>query len=100
MALVTNRLLIMNHMFGPCEKFKLDITKWLLSVRQPFLISEMVGNFAEMYSASYGCWLVSAQAHETQSTFLQLWFVPRWMVPKKCCCSLSASLKSHGALGA
>ena len=37
MPLVTNRPLITNHMFGPCEKFKLDITKWLSSVREPFL---------------------------------------------------------------
>ena len=27
----------------------------------------MVGKFADMYSASYGRWLVSAQAHEIQS---------------------------------
>ena len=37
MPFVTNRPLITNHMFGPCEKFKPDITKWLLSVREPFL---------------------------------------------------------------
>ena len=29
--------LVTNHMFGPCEKFKPDITKWLSSVREPFL---------------------------------------------------------------
>ena len=37
MQLVTNRPFITNHMFGPCEKFKPDITKWLPSVREPFL---------------------------------------------------------------
>ena len=37
MLLVTNWPLITNHMFGPCEKFKPDITKWLPSVREPFL---------------------------------------------------------------
>ena len=37
MPLVMNRPLITNHMFGPCEKFKPDITKWLPSVREPFL---------------------------------------------------------------
>ena len=37
MPLVTNQPLITNHMLGPCEKFKLDITKWLPSVREPFL---------------------------------------------------------------
>ena len=36
MPLVTNRPLVTN-MFGPCEKFKPDITKWLPSVREPFL---------------------------------------------------------------
>ena len=60
--LVTNQPLITNRMFGPCEKFKLDITKWLPSVREPF--SKMAGKFADMCSASYGRWLVSAQAHE------------------------------------
>ena len=37
MPLVTNGPLITNHMFGPCENFKLDITKWLPSVREPYL---------------------------------------------------------------
>ena len=37
MQLVTNRPLITNYMFGPCEKFKPDITKWLPSVQEPFL---------------------------------------------------------------
>ena len=37
MPLLTNRPLISNHMFGPCEKFKPAITKWLPSVREPFL---------------------------------------------------------------
>ena len=62
MPLETNQPLSTNHKFGPCEKFKLDITKWLLSIGDHF--SEMDGKFAEMYTVSY---LNHRQATNTRS---------------------------------
>ena len=53
MLLVT-KLLITNHMFRPCEKFKLDITKWVT-----FSLGTILKN-----GSSYSRWLVSAQVHE------------------------------------